>query len=674
MAAKDDDKARALRRKQQDVYATMSIALDHVLGKLSAKGTLQPLPASVPLRAEERALPDAWSKLYEVVLKRKTMMETKKGNAERHKNKNKKDVGSSAEKSKASSSASNDANVASTVKKTAVSQSKKQDGRNTKTVLPLGGGSNSSSSRKLSPRELDCHSHSSPRNASVIDASSAKHSPRASATPLRVNAMKKEKQPQRAHPVAAPPVRATAEGGRPSQALIKLRELPHLCDLEMQTPKYNAILKWLNCDTGKNDPIPDELDEFVHVLSKTPAFASRRASSGKAKKASTSAAETLDDLLRMEKKQRFVERKRADLKRKRQERYNDDDEYEENGVDDDDDEEEAEYADGYSDSDEAELIPEIADPTSPSTRSRDITGGTKRYARQPPLSTQSATPTSPVSMTAKEQLAKVIAKIKEEDGETDSDAKYLAYTKSETSATETTSISSVQTAVGTSAQSAIILEDSDEEEEEEEEVEEEEEEEEEEETVVQQQPAAIQKAQKPAARLKQPAPAQDEEEEEEEEEDAEGSSTDDDQDLFDLNEEDVYVVESILEVKVGRRLNTNRGVTKELDLYLVKWDGYDELTWEPESNIPKRLIDMFRSREISKKTNRYQIHTFHERRVVKNLTTGRDDTIYHIHWLGQQDPIWECRTNLPEQVVIWLEKVSRAKPSGNLAGKKKAKR
>jgi hypothetical protein len=52
-----------------------------------------------------------------------------------------------------------------------------------------------------------------------------------------------------------------------------------------------------------------------------------------------------------------------------------------------------------------------------------------------------------------------------------------------------------------------------------------------------------------------------EESDEEDENEAAGgeSSTDEEKDLFDLNEDDVYIVESILMVKEGRTLFTNTG-------------------------------------------------------------------------------------------------------------------
>jgi hypothetical protein len=141
----------------------------------------------------------------------------------------------------------------------------------------------------------------------------------------------------------------------------------------------------------------------------------------------------------------------------------------------------------------------------------------------------------------------------------------------------------------------------------------------------------------------------------------EDSSTDADDDMFDLNEDDVYVVESILEVKKGRTLMTNAGrYTKDPDLFLVKWEGYDELTWEPEVNIPKRIINLFNERELAKQACGYQIDKFLQRKVAKNSTTGKDEILYLIQWKGLPQAYWEVKAMLPSKILVWLEKTSRA--------------
>uniref|UniRef100_M4BTF3 Chromo domain-containing protein n=1 Tax=Hyaloperonospora arabidopsidis (strain Emoy2) TaxID=559515 RepID=M4BTF3_HYAAE len=66
------------------------------------------------------------------------------------------------------------------------------------------------------------------------------------------------------------------------------------------------------------------------------------------------------------------------------------------------------------------------------------------------------------------------------------------------------------------------------------------------------------------------------------------SDEDDDEpnDMFDTEDPDVYEVEKILRKKTAETYG-------EQDLYEVKWEGYEETTWEPASNISKDLIDEF---------------------------------------------------------------------------------
>lgn len=96
---------------------------------------------------------------------------------------------------------------------------------------------------------------------------------------------------------------------------------------------------------------------------------------------------------------------------------------------------------------------------------------------------------------------------------------------------------------------------------------------------------------------------------------------------------------------------------KEVDLYLVKWDGYNELTWEPEQNIPQRLIEMFRERERAKRACQYQIKVAHERREVINVTTQQREVLYMIQWINQENAVWESRSTLPNKTQVWLDKV-----------------
>jgi len=111
-------------------------------------------------------------------------------------------------------------------------------------------------------------------------------------------------------------------------------------------------------------------------------------------------------------------------------------------------------------------------------------------------------------------------------------------------------------------------------------------------------------------------------------------------------------------VKEGRTLLSAGGQkNKDADLYLVKWDGYNELTWEPQENIPQLLIDMFRERERAKRKCQYQIKVAHERREVINVTTQTREIIYLIQWGNQDAAVWEPRVTLPPKTQVWLDKV-----------------
>ncbi|KAF1780484.1 hypothetical protein GQ600_6274 [Phytophthora cactorum] len=113
------------------------------------------------------------------------------------------------------------------------------------------------------------------------------------------------------------------------------------------------------------------------------------------------------------------------------------------------------------------------------------------------------------------------------------------------------------------------------------------------------------------------------------------SSTDDENEngKFDLNEEDVYIVEAILCVKEGRTIMSAGRRQKEL------------------------LIDMFRERERAKRACQYQIKEAHERREVINVTTQQKDVLYMIQWINQETPVWESRSTLPIKTQVWLDKV-----------------
>ncbi|GMF29125.1 unnamed protein product [Phytophthora lilii] len=393
--------------------------------------------------------------------------------------------------------------------------------------------------------------------------------------------------------------------------LKKLRRLPMCENVQYGTNKYKAIVRWMELDKGKDAGAPPGLVDLLANLQQD----AKQETQNKPKLTRKRSLESLDDTLRAEKSNK---RKSPSSGRRRSEKqrapYVDEDEvvYESG-----DEEEEPEYDGSYSDSDEAEFVPELGDSPPPENpKKREAKRPAKRQKQETrEEKTDKQTPTAKTSTsqkTSKEQLAAVVAKIRaDEVASGKGDTKYLSYEK---------------TKPGATSNSAIVLDDSD-----------------------------------------------DEDEEEEEETKDEDSSTDDDQDMFDLNEEDVYVVEAILCVKEGRSLLTAGVKRKEADLYLVKWDGYNELTWEPDENIPRRLIEMFRERERAKRACQYQIKVAHERRVVTNVTTQTQEVIYMIQWINQDSAVWESRSTLPTKTQVWLDKVLGVAPTKKRRETKAAK-
>lgn len=427
---------------------------------------------------------------------------------------------------------------------------------------------------------------------------------------------------------ATPPVQAHDRSTDP--VLDKLQELPGLKRLVAGSTKHKALVRWLEADQGKNLAISSELQLLVKRLNVKKEHLSDKDGKETKRKKKTLLSETLDDRLRAERKHKLaLQRERISMARKRRVIDDEDEEMGDIGGD----AEEPEYADGYSDSgedeygdDEAEFMPSLSTtPRAPSPPRPSKKRAAKSPAAPSPAKAAASAPSpSSSGLSAEAQLKLVVAKIKQEDLLSDNkEAQYLTYS-SAPSTSAATSASAPARSSGSSARNAIVLDDSEEEEDDEED-----------------------------------EKGQPHEGDEEEEANAADSSTDDDQELFDLNEEDVYIVESILKVKEGRTI-PGKYRTKEEDLYLVKWDSYNELTWEPASNIPRQLIEFFLERERAKRSCQYQINEFVERRLVDNVTTGMKEIIYLIQWSNQSQAVWEVRSALPEKTAIWLDKVAGA--------------
>ncbi|EEY54293.1 chromodomain protein, putative [Phytophthora infestans T30-4] len=527
--------------KNLELFGKLHLGMDHVLSKLLPDAP--PLPDALKLQTETQSVATTWVQITEVFEKRKTMLQRRK------------------EKSKSKSKNS----ATKTKKKLKEKEPEKRS--TTKTTKK-----SKSRSSSASPR-----SAKSSEKVKTTKKASSKKSIR-SKTESDVAEVKSEEQ----------------LSSYDKSVLKRLRKLPMCQNVEVGTNKYRAIAMWMELDKGKNSATSANLMELLTKLQ-------LEAASGKQNKPKLSrkrSPESLDDALRAEKssKRKALARER---RRSRQESFVDEDEvvYESG-----DEEEEAEYKGGYSDSDEAEFMPELENSPPPERLKKRRTS--KKQKQEAVKQEKTAADTTQLS--SKDQLAAVVAKIRADDvvsGKTD--PKYLSYEK--------------KGAPGSSSVSAIELDDSEEEEEGEE---------------------------------------QEEEEEEEEETKGQDSSTDDENGMFDLNEEDVYIVEAILCVKEGRSImSAGRRQQKEMDLYLVKWDGYNELTWEPEENIPQRLIEMFRERERAKRACQYQIKVAHERREVINVTTQQREVLYMIQWINQESAVWESRSTLPSKTQVWLDKV-----------------
>lgn len=138
---------------------------------------------------------------------------------------------------------------------------------------------------------------------------------------------------------------------------------------------------------------------------------------------------------------------------------------------------------------------------------------------------------------------------------------------------------------------------------------------------------------------------------------------------FSLDDPDVFVVESILQERTTQnKRNSKKG---GLSTYLVKWEGYDEVTWEPEVNLPKWIIRSYRARQKLKTKCKHVFDSCGDRKVVENKTAHTSEVIYHVWWKNAKEPDWESKASLPALVVKALEKKWKAK---RLSKKRSAKK
>ncbi|DAZ99346.1 TPA: hypothetical protein N0F65_005197 [Lagenidium giganteum] len=124
---------------------------------------------------------------------------------------------------------------------------------------------------------------------------------------------------------------------------------------------------------------------------------------------------------------------------------------------------------------------------------------------------------------------------------------------------------------------------------------------------------------------------------------ADEEDDDEPNELFDMNDEDVYEVEKILEKKKGRY--------GEPDMYHIKWVGYKETTWEPASNVTKDLIEEFEGQPV--RQGEYSIEDILDRRSIKKNKKSRiKEYEYFVKWAGYDSSYntWEPADNLPHNL------------------------
>ncbi|CEG41100.1 chromodomain protein [Plasmopara halstedii] len=112
-------------------------------------------------------------------------------------------------------------------------------------------------------------------------------------------------------------------------------------------------------------------------------------------------------------------------------------------------------------------------------------------------------------------------------------------------------------------------------------------------------------------------------------------------DMFDTADPDVYEVEKIIRKKASDCYG-------EPDLYEVKWEGYDETTWEPASNISKDLIDEFEGQPVREDV--YVVEEILDRRSKHDPSTRLKTHQYKVKWVGYDEVTWEPAENLPHNL------------------------
>ncbi|KAJ0411272.1 hypothetical protein ATCC90586_004188 [Pythium insidiosum] len=113
--------------------------------------------------------------------------------------------------------------------------------------------------------------------------------------------------------------------------------------------------------------------------------------------------------------------------------------------------------------------------------------------------------------------------------------------------------------------------------------------------------------------------------------------------LFDTDDPDVYEVESVVDKRPARSFG-------DQDMYLIKWVGYDEPTWEPAENVSKDLIDEYELGQQSVREGEYVVEEIVDRKTVRDKETRLKTFKYLVKWVGYDDQTWEPADNLPHNL------------------------
>ncbi|CAI5742555.1 unnamed protein product [Hyaloperonospora brassicae] len=598
-----------MRSKHMELFAKMHLGMDHVLAKLLLEAPR--LPDSLKLETETQSLSITWVQVTEVFEKRRAMLERRKEKEKRKKEKIEREEKASGGKevvekfeTKERRDAMKAVAIATPMKKSKNSPSGASPRSGKSALVSVETEKKSSKTKQKKKKKKEREKKEKKEEEEEEEEKKRKEEPLTTMASPRGEGVKA---------AGANEKKADERSVRDQLMLKKIRKLPMCQDVAFGSNKYKAIAKWIELDKGDNASIPAEVAKILDEMQSDAATETK----SKQKWSRKRSFESRDGVVPAEKRST---RQSSAEDRKRDEKQHTSHVDEGKMVRQSGKDEAAVKAHEEPPAlEKAEFAPDLSNGPRFSPSSNETSQGRmpkkQKQTKEAPVGDGEEKKPICQAASTKQQPAAGAVQARANKGVCEAEAKYLFYENMEKPSKP-----------GASADSAIILDDSEEEDDEDDEGEED---------------------------------SDDAGEEELKEVQEHDSSTDDDPDLFDLNEEDVYVVEAILCVKEGRALLSVGGVRrpKESDLYLVKWEGYDELTWEPEENIPQRLIEMFRERERAKRACQYQIKVAHERREVTNVTTQTKDVIYMIQWINQDVALWEARATLPIKTQVWLDKV-----------------